>query len=397
MDDPSLDAALTAFDRCDANLRRLESIWEQMSALIPQGIAFLGGSPDDARYRELAWGFNEIASALPAVDGYRIAGRPLELNEIAQGRLDAAEIGELGPEVALAEAVDRPGQEMRQYRLRMDRARRGLVRAHVEIASGQVDRLLAGLVTRHARDADLVVDEAWDAVKNAVNQIERLVGAQVPRTTAWADLTRHLRFGQGHDLHDIADTDWPAVSRELQTSLYSELEPLPVQVEDIGVLASSGPAGHVTSHLNWPQLTAEDFERLLFNILLDAPEYENVRWLTHTHAPDRGRDLSADRTRTDSLSGVIHERVIVQAKNWLAASVAADDVAAAVAQMELWQPPPVHVLAIATSGRFTTGAIEWIERRHNNNAQPKVEMWACTDLELILARRPHLAAGFRLR
>ena len=391
-----LDSALTAFDRTDANLRRLDNIWSQMQALVPSGIVFGGGSEDD-RYRELVWGFDEIATALPALSGYRIESRPMELNEIAQGRLDASEIGEIEIAIRLEEDIERPGLEIRQYRLRLDRARREMVRRQVADVSATIDGLLADLVTRHARDMKPVGEPAWEDLAGCVGQIERLTGALVPRSQAWANLTRHLRFGQGQDLHDISGTDWPEVSRELQTSLYSELEPLPVGVEDLGVLVASAPAGPVSSSLGWAGLSAEEFERLLFNILLDAPEYENVRWLTHTNAPDRGRDLSAERTRTDSLSGVIRERVIVQAKHWLSKSVGPVDVAGAVAQMELWEPPPVHVLVIATSGHFTTDAVDWIERRTVNNTQPRVEMLSRSDLELILARRPHLTAAFNLR
>jgi len=61
--------------------------------------------------------------------------------------------------------------------------------------------------------------------------------------------------------------------------------------------------------------------------------------------------------------------------------------------MALWEPPPVHGLVIATSGRFTTDAVDWIERHNNRDARPRIEMWAHTHLELLLARRPDIAAA----
>jgi hypothetical protein len=301
MEGSDLEAALLSFDRTDANLRRLEQIWGEMTSIVPEGIAFVGGSPEDERYRELAWGFDEIASALPESSGYRIHARPLELNEIAQGRLDASEIGEIEIAVRLSEDMDQPGREIRDYRLRLDRARRQLVRNQVEVVGAELERLLADLVGRHPRDMESVVDPTWDEAVEAFRTIERLAGALIPRTPDWENMVRHFRFGQGQDLHDIATKDWPAVRETLQENLYSELEPLPVDAEDLGVLASASPRGSVSTSLAWANITAEEFERLLFNILVDAAEYENVRWLTKTNAPDRGRDLSADRILVDSI------------------------------------------------------------------------------------------------
>jgi hypothetical protein len=89
--------------------------------------------------------------------------------------------------------------------------------------------------------------------------------------------------------------------------------------------------------------------------------------------------------------------MIVQAKHWLTKSTAVGDISEAVAQMKLWEPPPVHVLVIATSGRLSAGALDWIERHNNSNEQPRIEVWTESDLELVLARRPHIAASFNLR
>jgi hypothetical protein len=45
-----------------------------------------------------------------------------------------------------------------------------------------------------------------------------------------------------------------------------------------------------------------------------------------------------------------------------------------VAQVALWEPPKVHVLIMATSGRFTADAVSWIERHNDTGALPAVEM-----------------------
>jgi hypothetical protein len=68
-----------------------------------------------------------------------------------------------------------------------------------------------------------------------------------------------------------------------------------------------------------------------------------------------------------------------------------------IAEVSLWEPPRVHVLIIATSGRFTQDGVAYIEKHNDAGKQPQVEMWAESHLELLLARRPYLAAGMRLR
>lgn len=65
--------------------------------------------------------------------------------------------------------------------------------------------------------------------------------------------------------------------------------------------------------------------------------------------------------------------------------------------MDLWEPPKVDELIIATSGRFATDAVDWIERRTNRRDVPLVTMWPESHLESLLASRPHLVAQFGLR
>jgi hypothetical protein len=368
-----------------------------MESLVPGGISFAGGGPDGRRYQELSWGYQAIIDKLPAVSGYRITSKPWGLNEIAQARLDAEELGEVEYAMSMRDDIERPGRDIAEYRFRLDRARRELVRDHLSRLMTSVDGILEDLVARVPSDGDSVVDERWDELKDAFAQLERLAGSQIPRKGAWSDLVRHLRFGQGHDLHDIAVKDWPSVRSEIQKNLYSELEPVPVEVDDLGELAESRPGGVVATALRWSNLSDEEFERLIFNLISDAEGYVNPQWLTQTRAPDRGRDLSVEHVRNDSLSGTTQVRVIIQAKHWLSRSVGVDEVAATVAQMKLWEHPPVRELVLATSGRFTTDAVVWIELHNTRNEQPWIEMWPDSHLERLLARRPYIAAAFNLR
>lgn len=100
---------------------------------------------------------------------------------------------------------------------------------------------------------------------------------------------------------------------------------------------------------------------------------------------------------SDPLSGVRRERVVVQAKHWLSRSVDLDEVSSAVALMALLTPPPVDVLIIATSGRFTDQATQWVERHNADNKRPHVDLWPENHLERLLASRPALVTEMRLR
>lgn len=389
--------AIDQFDITDANLRRLEKVWDEMLGLVPQGIAFVENGPDGQRYRELARAYDALARSLPAIDSFTVRHRPMDLNAIAQTRLDAHEIGEIEALVSVDEEVNAPGRDLEEYRHRLQGARRQLVRDRLLNLSTEIEMLLARLCIRVARDNHAIADPEWSTLVGAVNELERLSGGLALPKGRWADLRRHLAFGQGVDLHDIADFDWPTVRGDIEANLYSELEPIPLEVDDLTSLVESRPTGPVTTALHWERIDAEHFERLLFNLLSDADGYTNPQLLTRTTAPDRGRDISVERLTTDSLSGLHRQRVFIQARHWLQKSVGLTDVSGAVQQAALWEPPRVDVVVIATSGRFTSDAVAWAEGHNQKGDAPQIEMWPDTLLEMLLAQRPHLVAGFNLR
>jgi hypothetical protein len=395
--DMDLNEALAEFDAAETTLSRLEAVWQKLSDLTPDGIVFTSGSSEAVEYEDLCRAFGELAGSLPAVDGWAIAESPLTLDEIAQDRFDARDIGEMEAILSVERAVDAPGEAIREYRFRFNRARRSLVRPRVQHLVGDVEAQLASLVRRVARDNKPIEDSDWPLLAESIREVERLMGSSMSRKGRWRDLRRHLAFGQGCDAHDIAEHDWPSVNQDIQSALYGELEPIPVTVQDLADLAATRPTGPVSTKLAWDVLDADDFERLVFNIISDALGYENPRWLMRTTAPDRGRDLSVDRVVTDSLSGVTRKRVIIQCKHWLSKSVAPSDVANALTAVQLWEPPPVDVLVIATSGRFSQDAVQWIEKREHDRQRPAVEPWAETHLESLLAQRPPLVTEFGLR
>lgn len=112
-----LETALEQFDTVEANVRRLEKVWEEIGQLTPSGVEFTDGtSPEDRRYRELTRAYHAIVKVLPAIGGVTIESVPWDMNEIAQSRLDAMEIGEFEIQVRAENDIIAPGQEIEEYR-----------------------------------------------------------------------------------------------------------------------------------------------------------------------------------------------------------------------------------------------------------------------------------------
>ncbi len=392
-----LNQALGQFDTVEANLDRLDNVWKKARSLIPDGIEFMSGSPSATEYDNLRRTFGDILSGLPPIDGWQIEAVPLALDEIAQGRLDAGDVGEVSAVIFIEQAIYAPEEAIEEYRFRLGRARSKLVRARAAELVREIDRLVAGLQERVPVDGRPCDDDDWQMLEAAVVEIERLVGPAVRGVGRWNDLTRHLSFGQWCDLRDIAEHDWPSVRPRIESVLYSEQEPLPVDVTDLGAIVESRPSGKVSTALAWDRLDAESFERLIFNLINSAEWYQNAQWLTRTNASDRERDLSVERVQNDALSGVTRQRVIIQCKHWQTTSVSMPDTMKTVAAMDFWDRPPVDVLIIATSGRFTTDAVGWIEKHNCGDHRLQIEMWPESHLESLLAQRSALVVEFGLR
>ncbi|MFD6265541.1 hypothetical protein ACFWFK_30960, partial [Micromonospora chalcea] len=172
-----LDAALQAFDRTEANIVRLEKLWKEMSGLIPDGLVFEGGSPENVRYRELVRSFEEIRTALPAIYGWRPSVELFsDLDHIAQNRFDYLELDEPLARIQFERSVGAPGEEVAEYRQRYARKRRQVVRARLEQLVAEFDRMLAALVERVPNDRELVEEPEYDQLEVMFAEIDRLLG-----------------------------------------------------------------------------------------------------------------------------------------------------------------------------------------------------------------------------
>jgi hypothetical protein len=391
-----LNSAIRQFELAEANLAKLERLWTKIEAEIPGGIAF-GESPDFENYCR---SYAHILEHLPAIDGQKPTTVPMDLDVIAHSRLDAAEIGDFECKVHVEKSISAPGRELRKYRFDLDRARRRMVRESIEETIGKIDSVLHTLKAspEYSKDAGCTLEAAeWLTLKHHVGALAMMLGKDMPRKSRWSDLSRHLLFGQANDLRDIIEHDWPNVKAVLTSQMFGEDDPLPVAVTDLAELVRARPTGPIATQLSWSALSSDNFERLVFSLVSDQVGYENPEWLMHTNAPDRGRDLSVYRVFVDALGGTIRHRVIIQCKHWLTKSVALSDISSLRDQMKLWEPPRVDVHVIATSGRFTSDAVTYVEKHNQSDTALRIEMWPESHLERLLAARPALIATFALR
>lgn len=391
----SIMEALKQFEAVEANLVKLERLWGELQNLFPAGLS-LGPQPE---YQDRCRSFLAILRAIPAIDGWKPEVSPPDAENIGAIRVDYLELGDPVAEFQFENSLWADGDQIGEYRFRFDQKRRALIRDALLDLMAQFDETLRE-VRRTVGDPERsqkISGPLWDALVNHINQIEVLLGSSIQKPASWSNLRRHLKFAETSDLHDIEQYDWPNVKKALEQGLYGANEPLPVSTLDLGDLVAAKPRGKITTELQWRNLTDDGFERLLFALISNEPGYENPEWLMQTRAPDRGRDLSVTRVIPDALSGTRRERVIIQCKHWLTKSVNLAEVNLAKSQTDLWSEPKVDALVVATSGRFTTDAVQWIERQNAAGSLPRIEMWAESHLELLLASRPALIAEFKLR
>jgi hypothetical protein len=378
----SLTAALRHFEVAEANLMKLQRIWKEIESLIPEGIAF----GTNTEYEDKCRSYESVLLHLPKIDNFKPTSYPLDLSAIGQSRFDAAEIDELGATIAIEEEISSPGRELAEYRYRLNQKRRELVR---DSLFGLIDSVDTDIRTigRKFEEGESIFKEGWNNLENHIREIDTLLGS-TKRPPRWSDLQRHLHFAEEGDFRDIEKMDWPSVKSGLSENLYEDNEPIPGTIDDLAVLVISKPTGRVTKELKWNTLTPASFERLIFSLINMEPGYENPQWLTHTNAPDRGRDLSVIRVINDALGGVTRHRVIIQCKHWLTRSVSIEDIATLQAQMKLWEPPRVDVHIIVTTGRFTTDAVAFIEAQNLSDHALRLEMWPESHLEMVLDLTP---------
>ena len=387
-----LNELFNVFDRTAANLAKLEKIWDRAAGFFPPGPS----SRASVEYDNLQRSWEDLLAGLPKIDGWTISTPLSDLDRIGA---DFDRLDHFGDPIDdLAEEFGQPKRDLEKYRYRFNRARRRAAHDRLQQLTDLIDSTLPRIIINVPRDSQERIENSdVDQIIAAIAEIERLLGDTAQRRGRWSDLYRHLHFGQGHDWHDVAEFDWPTVRPDVIAGALTDLDPIPVPEVDLAVAATSTLTGSATIALPWDRLDDDGFERLLYDLFCNIPEYENVQWLTKTRAADRGRDLSLERVTRESTGSVRRERVIVQAKHWRKKSVDSASVGNTVLQIEHWEPPMVHTLIIATSGHFSSDAVDWLEKHNNKGKLPFIEPWPESKLERLLAQKPHLAAAHGLR
>jgi hypothetical protein len=395
-EDTSLDDALRHFEIAEANLVKLERLWKELRGLIPSNFDF----SINPNYTERCRMYKIVLEELPKIDGWKPSSSILGLDEISQNRVDSHELGEISAIVDTEKQIEAPGEELNEYRFKFNQKRKELINRSLADIVDEFDKHLTSLQKIQASSENEWIpghSNEWKILESCINRIDTLLGSSVQRPNRWFDIQRHLRFGELNDFHDIVSMDWPQVKKALRTVTYEANDPIPIEIDDLGTVVKSKPKGRVTTELKWDQLNQETFERLIFELITTTEGYDNPQWLTQTNAPDKGRDLSVVRVIKDDLTGVTRQRVIVQCKHWQSKSIALSDITSLVGQMKLWEPPRVDTLIIASSGRFTTDAVDYVEKHNQADSALHIQMWPESHLEMILARKPYLIAEFGLK
>jgi hypothetical protein len=391
----NLNDALKQFEAVEANLGKLDQLWKQIAKLLPSLNDIQVENED--QYLQLKRSFEQIGKQMPKIDGFQLNVCLEHPDDIVRLKVDCLEAGEFTDRVAIEADLHRQGEVLSDYRFRVESKRRELARQAIQDLCVHIEGKLEELrvPAKNLQLSEPLPNPRWEELTALFKSIDALIGQSLGRPDRWNDMARHLSFGQKKDYDDIVEHDWPNIRQWLDRALYDDSDPLPVTTTDLGELVASKPRGPVATELNWDVLSPADFERLVFNVIDHTREYENPKWLTHTNAPDRGRDLSVERVLHDSLAGSRKQRVILACKN--TKSVNLKVVSELGAQMKLWEPPKVDELIIVTTGRFTTDAIDYVEKHNIGSNAMRIEMWPDSHLERLLARRPELIAEFRLR
>jgi hypothetical protein len=123
MNDSPLNAALRHFEAVEANLVKLEKVLDEITAAIPPGITF----GENLEYENNCRIFDSLLESLPLIDGWKPEVQFMGLNDIAENRMDAQEIGEVSAMLQVERQISEPARQIAEYRYRFNQKRRELI------------------------------------------------------------------------------------------------------------------------------------------------------------------------------------------------------------------------------------------------------------------------------
>ena len=148
MNESPLNAALRQFEAVEANLGKAERLLGALMEAVPQGIQFGSTAEYDQTWRE----FHDIIAALPKIDGWKADIYVMDLDEVAQQRLDASELGEIEFSISVETRLNEPPKQLADYRYRFNKKRRQLVRDAINELIDRADQRVRQLARLSAAD-----------------------------------------------------------------------------------------------------------------------------------------------------------------------------------------------------------------------------------------------------
>ena len=131
----TLNDAIRQLEATEANLVKLQKLWEEITSLIPNGTDF--GNVSEAKYDDLCRAFVDVHEGLPSIDQWRMPVCLFDLSQVAQMRFDAQDVGDIESQISTEELIYEQQKHLREYRYRLDKKRRELVRNAV---LGNIDK-----------------------------------------------------------------------------------------------------------------------------------------------------------------------------------------------------------------------------------------------------------------
>ena len=197
-----LDELMQVFDATASNLGKLDQVWKRAYPLLPTGPSY-GSSRE---YEDLQRIWNDLLPGLPDIDGFGVKVQLPNMDEIGRRYFDEFLISET--DFNLPEDIERPGRQLAEYRHRLNRARKNAARNRIQALKKIVETNLTQIIFGvHRNSPDSITTRDSEEVESAIWEIERLMGDATERKGSWGNLHRHLSFGQGHDWHDIHESD----------------------------------------------------------------------------------------------------------------------------------------------------------------------------------------------
>lgn len=387
-----IEVVLKDFENTNSNLSKMWKVWQLAKPHIPVGPS-VGTSP---QYEVLRNTWDDLRAALPMIDGWKIDTALPDIALIGEQYRDAAYYGL--HELAWDVEDDRPEHQLLEYHRKLQAKKRKVFRADIDRIAAIITRNI-GLITNNLkRDSTEFIDNELTAeVKILYKQIIRITDLKTVPSARWNDFERHYSFSEGHDWHDIKEYDWPSILQALDQIAYSEFDPIEVTAGELNDYADLTFSGNVVTSINLDSLTAEDFESLMFDVLSSIPNYVNVSIPLKTNAPDQGKDITFSLRVQTGFGGELLEPGVLQAKHWKATSVSVNDIADTLNHVPLWGPPHIRQLIFATSGKFTSDAVQLVQKHNNQGTHGvHIEIWERNKLEFILMKMPEIVQKYRL-